>query len=197
MKFVPSTHALPAHLQSLVGTAFCKPADGVSHDFRLEDPFLSLYQMGLLPVGCHLDDRVDFIWTEPLKRAVAGVTKSSKTVWDLIPHGLPLSKKDLLLHKRFAASPLSSEDVKTYLGQHAIPLYVVFGLLITLDPTKVCKNSPLSAVSENFIATKSKEEDEGLTFIRVTFNNVGYDKKWVIFQPVESVPSGKAVLFKS
>lgn len=196
MKIVPSTHALPAHLQSLVGTAFCKPADGVSHDFRLEDPFLSLYELGFLPAGCHLEDRVDFVWTEPLKLAVSGKIKSSKSVWDLIPRGLPLSKEDLLLHKRFAASPLTSESVRTYLGQHAIPLYAVFGLLVTLDPTKACKNSPLSAVSENFIATKSGEEDEDITFIRVMFNNVGHDKKWLIFPPVESVPNGKVVLFR-
>lgn len=194
MKIVPFARHLPDHLQSLVGSVLHKPADGVNHDFVIKDPFLSLYERGLIPPGSHLEEQVEFAWTEPLKQAVSGKTKSGRFIWELIPSGPPLPNEDVFLHKRFAASSLTDEDARSHFEQHAIPLHAILGLLITLDPTIPCRNSPLSGVVENFIATRIGED---FALIRVQFNSTGHEKKWIIFPPAKAIPNGKVILFRS
>lgn len=194
MKIVPSRLCLPANLKGLVGTMLHEPTQNIHHDFEIEEPFLALYSKGFLPEGSHLEEQAVFVWNDLLKSTVAEKTKSSRPIWELIPEGMPLLKNNVFIHKRFTAMAFSDSCVEELLREHAIPLYIVLGLLITLDPTKPCKGSPLSSLTENYIATIVGDR---LVFIRVQFINTRQEKKWLLYPPATSIPQNKVLLFSS
>lgn len=193
MNLVPSISCLPANLLSLVGKMLHEPAENVDHDFEVVDPFLYLYSEGLLPEGSFLEEEATFVWSDTLKSLVAKKTKSSRPVWELIPDGTALPKGNMLMHKRFTSTAFPDACVDGLLRQHAIPLHVVLGLILTIDPTKPCRGSPLSSVTENYIATIVNGR---LVFVRVQYNNTGHEKKWLLFPPATSIPQNKVLLFK-
>lgn len=193
MKIVPSTRCPPSDLIDLVGEMLHLPASNITHDFKIEDPFLTLYDKGFLPEGSHLEEEAPFMWSDCLRKAVAEKTKSGTPIWDLIPGGAPLPQGDLLIHKRFTSTSFSGDSVELF-RNYAIPLYAALGLLVSVDPTKPCKGSPLSGVVENYIPLVTEKGE--IVFMRVLYNGTGHEKKWVLFPPATSIPQNKVVIFK-